>query len=71
MTKYLVTLSYETDAENIDKAITLFVDAFADYIETGIIDEKLIVTVSRYAEEKDTREGHCKIIKFRAKKTIH
>ena len=71
MTKYLVTLSYETDAENIDEAITLFVDAFADYIETGIMNEKLIVTVSRYAEEKDTREGHCKIIKFRAKKTTH
>ena len=71
MAKYLVTLSYETDAENIDEAITLFVDAFADYIETGIMNEKLIVTVSRYAEEKDTRERHCKIIKFRAKKTTH
>ena len=54
MTKYRVTLDYETDAENLDEAITLFVDAFVDYVETGIINEKLIITVSRYAEEKDT-----------------
>ena len=71
MTKYLVTLDYETDAENPDNAIEIFTDAFADYLMTGIVNKKLIVTVRQYAEEKDTREGHCKIIKFRAKKTTH
>ena len=71
MTKYLVTLDYETDAENPDNAITLFVDAFADYLKTGVINKKLIVTVGKYVDEEDTREGHCKILKFRAKKTRH
>ena len=65
MPKYLVTLDYETDAENPDNAIEIFTDAFADYLMTGIVNKKLIVTVRQYAEEKDTREGHCKIIKYR------
>ena len=71
MPKYLVTLDYETDAENPTDAIEIFTDAFADYLMTGIVNEKLIVTVSQYAEEKDTREGHCKVLKFKAKKTRH
>lgn len=71
MTKYLVTLDYETDAESPNDAVDVFTDAFTDYLITGIVNEKLIVTVSQYAEEKDTREGHCKILKFKAKKTRH
>ena len=70
MTKYLVTLDYETDAENPDNAIEIFTDAFAGYLETGIVNEKLIVTVRQYVE-KDTGEGRCKILKFKAKKTRH
>jgi hypothetical protein len=70
MTKYLVTLDYETDAENPDNAIEIFTDAFADYLMTGIVNKKLIVTVRQYVE-KDTREGRCKVLKFKAKKTRH
>ncbi len=70
MPKYLVTLNYETDAENPTDAKEIFTDAFADYLMTGIVNEKLIVTVSQYVE-KDTGEGRCKILKFKAKKTRH
>lgn len=71
MTKYLVTLDYEVEEKNPDAAIDALVNAFADYLKTGVINKKLIVTVGQYAEEKDTREGHCKVLKFRAKKTTH
>ena len=71
MPRYLVTLDYEVEEKNPDAAIDALVNAFAGYLETGIINEKLIVTVSQYAEEKDTREGRCKILKFKAKKTRH
>ena len=71
MPKYLVTLDYEVEEKNPDAAIDALVDTFADYLMTGIANEKLIVTVSQYAEEKDTREGRCKVLKFKAKKTRH
>lgn len=70
MPRYLVTLDYEVEEKNPDAAIDALVNAFAGYLETGIINEKLIVTVSQYVE-KDTREGRCKVLKFKAKKTRH
>ena len=71
MPKYLVTLDYEVEEKNPDAAIDALVNAFAGSLETGIINEKLIVTVGKYVDEEDTREGHCKILKFKAKKTRH
>lgn len=70
MPRYLVTLDYEVEEKNPDAAIDALVNAFAGYLETGIVNEKLIVTVSQYVE-KDTGEGRCKILKFKAKKTRH